>query len=73
VPQGTQLAVMPPGQHQKHSWAGGLARETGMLLHSCGPRNTHALVRDLVSGIEVHDTAERYTRLSVVVDHSKIH
>jgi hypothetical protein len=73
MPQGTQLAVMTPGQHQKHDWAGGLDRATGMLLHSCGPRKTHALVRDLLSVLEVYDPAERYTRLSVVVDHSKIH
>jgi hypothetical protein len=73
MPQGTQRAVMTPGQHPKHDWAGGLDLATGMRLHSCGPRKTKALCRDLLSVLEVYDPAERYTRLSVVVDHYQIH
>jgi DDE superfamily endonuclease/Winged helix-turn helix len=73
MPKGTQLASMTPGQNQKHYLAGALDLATGMLLHSCGPRKPNALFRDLLSVLDVHYPAERYTRLYVVVDHYKIH
>jgi DDE superfamily endonuclease len=38
-----------------------------------GPRKTNALFRDLLTGLDARYPAERYTRLSVVVDHDKIH
>jgi transposase len=73
MPQGTQLAVMTPGQHQKHSRAGALDLTTGTLLHCLGARKTNALFRDLLGILEASYPAERYTRLYVVVDNYKIH
>jgi transposase len=72
-PKGTQWAVMTPGPHQQHDLAGALALAPGRRFHSGGPRTTTALCRDLLSVLAVHDPAERYRRLSVVVDHDKIH
>ncbi len=73
MPQGTQLAVMTPGQHQKHSLAGALDLATGTRLHGLGARKTNALFRDLLGLLDASYPAERYTRLYVVVDHDKIH
>ena len=71
MPQGTQLEVMTPGQHEQHSLAGALERRTGTLLHGLGPRQTHALFRDLLARLEGSYPAEPYTRLDVGVDNSK--
>jgi putative transposase len=46
MPQGTQLAVMTPGQNQKHYLAGALELATGTLHHCLRPRKTNALFRD---------------------------
>jgi hypothetical protein len=73
MPQGTQLAVMTPGQNQKHSLAGALDLSTGTLYHCLGPRKTNVLFRELLSWLDVHDPIERYPRLYVVVDHYSIH
>jgi hypothetical protein len=73
MPKGTQLAVMTPGQHQKLSLAGALALATGTLLHGLGTRKTNALFRDRLDLLEASEPAERYTRLSVVVDHDTSH
>jgi putative transposase len=73
MPQGTQLAVMTPGQNQKHYLAGALDLTTGTLLHCLGPRKTNALFRDLLSVLEARYPTERYARLYVVVDNYKIH
>jgi transposase len=73
MPKGTQLAVMTPGQNEKHYLAGALDLATGTLLHCLGPRKTNALFRDLLTGLEAHYPAEHYTRLYVVVDNYTIH
>jgi putative transposase len=73
MPKGTQLEVMTPGQNQKHYLAGALELTTGTLHHCRGPRKTNALCRDLLTGLDAGYPAERYTRLSGVVDHDKIH
>ncbi len=73
MPKGTQLAVMTPGQNQKHYLAGALDLTTGTLLHCLGARKTNALFRDLLGILEASYPAERYTRLYVVVDNYKIH
>ena len=73
MPKGTQLAVMTPGQNQKHYLAGALDLATGTLLHCLGARKTNALFRDLLALLEASYPAERYTRLYVVVDNYKIH
>jgi putative transposase len=73
MPKGTQLAVMTPGQNQKHYLAGALDLATGTLLHCLGARKTNQLFRDLLETLEVSYPAERYARLYVVVDNYKIH
>jgi hypothetical protein len=73
MPQGTQLAVMTPGQNQKQYVAGALDLSTGVLHHCLGPRKTNALLRDLLSRLDARSPTERYTRLYVVVDNYKIH
>jgi hypothetical protein len=73
MPQGTQLAVMTPGQNQTHDLAGALELATGTLLHCVGVRTTNQLFRDLLETLDASYPAERYTRLCVVVDHDKIH
>src|ERR671915_1102973 len=73
MPKGTQLAIMTPGQNQKHYLAGALDLATGTLLHCLGARKTNVLFRDLLELLEVSYPAERYTRLYVVVDNYKIH
>jgi putative transposase len=59
MPQGTQLEVMTPGQHEQHSLAGALELSTGTLLHGLGPRKTNALFRDLLGRLEASSPAER--------------
>jgi transposase len=73
MPKGTQLAVMTPGQNQKHYLAGALDLATGTLLHCLGARKTNQLFRDLLETLEASYPTERYTRLYVVVDNYKIH
>jgi transposase len=73
MPKGTQLAVMTPGQSQKHYLAGALDLATGTLLRCMGARKTNQLFRDLLETLEASDPAERYPRLSGVVDHDNIH
>ena len=72
-PTGTHLEVLTPGQHQQHSLAGALELTTGTRPHGLGPRKTNALFRDLLTVLAAHDPAERYTRLSGVVDHHTLH
>jgi putative transposase len=73
MPKGNQVAVMTPGQNQKHYLAGALDPATGALHHCVGPRKTNALFRDLLGLLEGHYPAERYARVYVVVDNYKIH
>ena len=73
MPKGTQLEVMTPGQNQQHYLAGALDLTTGMLHHRLGPRTTNALFRDLLTHLDARYPADRYTRLYVIVDNSKIH
>jgi putative transposase len=73
MPKGSQLEVMTPGQNQKHYLAGALELSTGTLHYCLGPRKTNALFRDLLTRLEEHYPADRYTRLYVVVDNYKIH
>jgi transposase len=73
MPKGTQLAVMTPGQNQKHSLAGALDLATGTLLYCLGPRQTNALFCDLLNVLHERYPAERHTRLYVVVDNYKSH
>lgn len=72
-PKGTQLEVMTPGQHQKHSLAGALDLATGTRVHCLGARQTNALFRELLGLLEASSPAAPYTQLYVVVDTYKIH
>jgi putative transposase len=73
MPKGTQLAVMTPGQNQKHYLAGALDLATGTVLYCLGPRKTNALFCALLNVIHKRYPAEQYRRLYVVVDNYKIH
>jgi putative transposase len=73
IPKGSQVVVMTPGQNAKHYLAGALDLTTGTLHYGLGTRKTNALFRDLLSLLEGRYPAERYSRLSGVVDHDKIH
>ena len=73
MPEGSQLEVMTPGQNHTHDLAGALELTTGTRHHGLGPRKTNALCRDRLTQLEARYPAHGYTRLSGVVDHSKIH
>jgi putative transposase len=73
IPKGSQVVVMTPGQNAKHYLAGALDLTTGTLHYGLGTRKTNALFRDLLSLLEGRYPAERYSRLSGVVDNYKIH
>jgi transposase len=73
MPKGTQVAVMTPGRNQQHSLAGALDPTTGTRHHCLGPRETHALFRDLLGLLAVNDPADRDPRVYVVVDNDNIH
>ena len=73
MPQGTQLAVMTPGQNQKHYLAGALDLATGTLHHCLGVRKTNVLFRDLLGLLDERYPAEQSMRLYVVVANYKIH
>jgi hypothetical protein len=73
MPKGTQVEVTTPGQNAKHYLAGALNPTTGTLHYCLGAHKTNALFRDLLGHLEVTYPADRYTRVSVVVDNYKIH
>jgi transposase len=73
MPKGTQVESMTPGTNAKPSLAGALDLAPGTLPHCVGPRKTTGLFRDLLQTLEATDPAAQYQRLSVVVDHDKIH
>jgi putative transposase len=66
--QGTQVEVMTPGQHEKHSLAGALHLTAGQRLHCCGPRKNTGLFRDLLTKRDRRYPAPRCQRIDVVVD-----
>ena len=73
MPTGTPVEGMTPGQHEKHDVAGALDPTTGTLHDALGPRNTNALFRERLTVLNARYPADRYTRLSVVVDTYQIH
>jgi hypothetical protein len=58
-PRGSPLAVMTPGQHQKHSLAGALDWATGTRPHGRGTRQTNALCRAGRGLRDAHSPAEQ--------------
>jgi DDE superfamily endonuclease len=73
MPQGAQLVVMTPGQHQQHDLAGALDLATRTLHHCLGSCQPNALFRDLLARLDACYPTDRYTRLYVVVDHDTSH
>jgi hypothetical protein len=73
MPKGMQMTVMTPGTNEKRYLAGTLDLATGALLHGVAAHKTNALFRDLLTRIDACYTAERYSRLYVVVDNYSIH
>ena len=71
--QGTQDEIMTPGTNEKHSLAGALHLATGKVLHCLGPRKNNGLFRDLLTLLDTTYPAPGVTRISVVVDNSRIH
>ena len=64
---------MTPGQNEKHSLAGALALATGTLLHCLGPRKNNGVFRDLLTLLDRTYPEQQVRRISVVVDHDKMH
>jgi transposase len=64
---------MTPGTKEKHYLAGALELATGTLHHALGPRTTNELFRQLLPRLDDASPATHHTRVSVVVDHDKIH
>jgi transposase len=73
MPNGMHRTVMTPGTHAKRSLAGALDLATGALRHGVAARKTNALCRDRLTRLDAGYPAERYSRLSVVVDNYAIH
>jgi putative transposase len=73
MPKGTQVEVVTPGTHEKHSLAGALDGATGTVHHGVGPRNTNELFRALLQALDAAYPAAQYRRIYVVVDNSGIH
>jgi transposase len=73
MPKGSQEKVMTPGQNAKHHLAGALTLATGKLRHCLGPRKTNALFRDLLRLLDRTYPERGVRRISVVVDHYKMH
>jgi transposase len=73
TPKGTQVAVRTPGTNEKRYLAGALHIRTGTTAHGVWYRKTTGLFLDLLATLEHAYPAQLFTRLSVVVDHAKIH
>jgi putative transposase len=73
LPKGSPVEVRTPGPNAQHSLAGALDLTTATLHYALGPRKTNALFRALLSLLEDRYPVERYSRLSGVVDHDKLH
>ena len=73
MPKGMHMTVMTPGTNEQRYLAGALDLATGALRHGVAARQTNALCRDLLTRLEACSPAERYSRLSVVVDNDTIH
>jgi hypothetical protein len=72
LPPGPPVEGMTPGQNEKHSWAGGWDRRSGLVHHGGGARQANQRFPDLLDTLEVRYPVNRYERISVVVDNDKI-
>jgi transposase len=73
MPKGAQVEVLTPGTNEKRYLAGALDITTGTTQHCVWYRKTTGLFLDLLGTLDRAYPARAFTRLSVVVDNSKIH
>jgi transposase len=73
TPKGAQVQVMTPGTTEKRYLAGALDITTGTPQHCVWYRKTTGLFLDLLTTLDRAYPARAFSRLSVVVDNSKIH
>ena len=72
-PKGAQVEVLTPGTKEKRSLAGALNIATGTTQHCVWYRKTTGLFLDLLATLDRTYPAPQFSRLSGVVDNSKIH
>jgi transposase len=73
MPKGAQVEVLTPGTNEKRYLAGALDITTGTTQHCVWYRKTSGLFLDLLGTLDRTYPARTFSRLSVVVDNSKIH
>jgi transposase len=73
MPKGEQVEVLTPGTNEKRYLAGALDMATGTTQHCVWYRKTTGLFLDLLATLDRSYPAAKFSRLSVVVDNSKIH
>ena len=73
MPKGEQVEVWTPGTKEKRYLAGALNIATGTTQHCVWYRKTTGLFLDLLATLDRAYPDPRFSRLSVVVDNSKIH
>jgi transposase len=73
MPKGEQVEVLTPGTNEKRYLAGALDITTGTTQHCVWYRKTTGLFLDLLVTLDRAYPARAFSRLSVVVDNSKIH
>jgi hypothetical protein len=73
MPKGEQVEVPTPGTNEKRYLAGALDITTGTTQHCVWYRKTTGLFLDLLATLDREYPAPQFSRLSVVVDNSKIH
>lgn len=73
LPKGAQVEVPTPGTNEKRYLAGALDITTGTTQHCVWYRKTTGLFLDLLVTLDRAYPAPAFSRLSIVVDNSKIH
>jgi transposase len=73
MPKGEQVEVLTPGTNEKRYLAGALDITTGTTQHCVWYRKTTGLFLDLLATLDREYPARAFSRLSIVVDNSKIH
>jgi hypothetical protein len=73
MPKGAQVEVLTPGTNEKRYLAGALDITTGATQHCVWYRKTTGLFLDLLATLDRAYPVPTFSRLSVVVDNSKIH
>ncbi len=73
MPKGAQVEVLTPGTNEKRYLAGALDIAIGTTQHCVWYRKTTGLFLDLLATLDRTYPTPKFSRLSVVVDNSKIH